>query len=266
MKLYLDPGHGGKDAGASGNGLKEKDITLSIAKHIHSILSSDYKNVSVKMSRSDDKTVSLKQRTNEANNWGADYFLSIHCNSFNGSAQGFEDYIYNKLSDSSKTASYQNKLHKAVLKQNQLKDRAKKKENLHVLRESSMPALLTENGFIDNKHDAKLMKDDSWCKKVAQGHVDGLEKAFNLKRKNNASQSAYRVIAGSFQKKANAESRRDLLNKEDIDAHNDTVTKSGKQWYRVQAGVFTNQKKAENQLTKVKRAGIKDAYIGKEDK
>src|SRR5699024_1744915 len=126
----------------------------------------DYQNINVKMSRTNDKTVSLKRRTNEANNWGADYFLSIHCNSFNGSAKGFEDYIYSGLSNSSKTASYQNTLHKAVLKQNQLKDRGQKKENFHVLRESSMPALLTENGFIDNVHDAERMKKNAWQKKV----------------------------------------------------------------------------------------------------
>lgn len=266
MKLYLDPGHGGTDNGASGNGLQEKDITLAIAQHIRSILNSDYEDVDVKMSRSNDKTVSLNQRTNEANNWGADYFLSIHCNSFNGSAQGYEDFIHSSLSDSSKTASYQNTMHKAVLNQIQLNDRGQKKDNLHVLRESTMPALLTENGFIDNKDDAALMEDDSWRKKVAQGHVDGLEEAFNLNRKQDGSQSVYRIIAGSFQEKNNAENRVDLLQKEDIDAFIDSVTVSGQQWYRVQAGSYESQENAENQLRKVKDAGVDDAYIVREDR
>src|SRR5699024_2545295 len=118
MKLYLDPGHGGSDNGASGNGLKEKDINLEIALKIRSILNSDYKNVEVKMSSTKDSTVSLSERTNEANNWGADYFLSIHCNSFNGSAQGYEDYIHSSLSDASKTAKYQDTMHAKILKVN----------------------------------------------------------------------------------------------------------------------------------------------------
>lgn len=267
MKLYLDPGHGGTDAGASGNGLKEKDITLAIAKYIRSILNKAYQDVDVKMSRTNDKTVSLEQRTSEANKWEADYFLSIHCNSFNGSAQGFESYIHNSLSDSSKTASYQNKLHSAILKQNQLENREKKKDNLHVLRESAMPALLTENGFIDNEQDATLMKDDVWCEKVAQGHVNGLKKAFNLKYKpGEKSQSVHKVIAGSFHKKANAKKQVDLLQKEDVDAFIDQVTISGKQWKRVQAGAFIDQKKAESQLQKVTQTGVKDAYIVREDR
>lgn len=266
MKLYLDPGHGGNDPGAQGKELKEKDVTLAIAKHIHSILTQDYENVSVKMSRTSDKTVSLTQRTDEANNWGADYFLSIHCNSFNGSAKGYEDYIHSSLSSSSKTADYQNTIHKEVVKKNQLNDRGKKKADYHVLRESKMPALLTENGFIDNSHDAALMKQDAWCKKVAQGHVNGLAKTFDLKKKKGSSKTIYRVIAGSFTSKANAKKRADMLKKKDIDAFVDTIMISGKQWYRVQAGAFSDQKHAEKQLKKVIDAGVKDAFIAKENR
>lgn len=94
MKLYLDPGHGGSDPGATGNGLKEKDIALDIALRIRNIILNEYENVQVRMSRSSDKTVSLSQRTNDANNWNADFFLSIHCNAANGSARGYEDFIY----------------------------------------------------------------------------------------------------------------------------------------------------------------------------
>lgn len=182
MKLYLDPGHGGSDNGASSNGLNEKDINLDIALQIRSILNNDYENVEVRMSRTNDSTVSLSQRTNEANNWGAEYFLSIHCNTFNGTAQGYEDYIHSSLSDSSNTARYRDTMHAEIVKVNELSNRGKKKANFHVLRETTMPALLTENGFIDNNHDANLMKEDTWRRKVAQGHVKGLEKAFGLQR------------------------------------------------------------------------------------
>ncbi|GGA88968.1 N-acetylmuramoyl-L-alanine amidase [Ornithinibacillus halotolerans] len=269
MKLYLDPGHGGTDPGAQGNGLREKDINLDIALKIRSLITSQYENVSVKMSRTSDTTKSLTQRTNEANSWNADYYVSIHCNSFNGSAQGYEDYIHSGLADSSQTARYRDILHTEITKVNQLRNRGKKKANFHVLRESTMPAILTENGFIDNNHDAALMRNESWRQKVAQAHVDGIARAFNLK-KNDSSPSPspnviFRIIAGSFQSRKNAENRQALLANNQIDSFIASVTISGKVWYRVQAGAFTSRENAEEHLTIVKRI-VSDAYIVQEQR
>jgi N-acetylmuramoyl-L-alanine amidase len=261
MKLYLDPGHGGSDPGAQGNGLQEKAINLDIALRIRNILLNDYENVVVKMSRTSDSTKSLSQRTTEANDWGADYYLSIHCNAFNGTARGYEDYIHSSLSDSSTTAQYQDIIHAEVMKVNQLEDRGKKKANFHVLRESVMPALLTENGFIDNANDAALMKQSSWRQSVAQGHVNGLAKAFNLKRKPDETGTIYKVIAGSFKSRDNAEERVAYLDSKGIESFVDTVTISGEQWYRVQAGAFSVRENAERRLEEVKNAGIDDAFI-----
>src|SRR5699024_8975317 len=77
VKIFIDPGHGGSDGGAAANGLKEKDVTLKIAKKIRSRLG-NYEGVSTKMSRTTDKYISLTGRTNMANSWNADFFLSIH--------------------------------------------------------------------------------------------------------------------------------------------------------------------------------------------
>ncbi|KQL33931.1 N-acetylmuramoyl-L-alanine amidase [Bacillus sp. FJAT-25509] len=196
FKLYLDPGHGGSDSGAVGNGLKEKDLTLDIALRIRDLLN-NYNDVDVRMSRSTDTDRSLSERTNDANSWGASYFLSVHINSFNTSASGYEDYIYDGLSDTSTSAQYQNILHPEIVKVNSLTDRGKKKANFHVLRESNMPAILTENGFIDNASDAAKLKDPNWRQKVAQGHVNGLVKAFNLTHKTNS--EMHRVIVDGVQ-------------------------------------------------------------------
>lgn len=260
MKLYLDPGHGGHDPGASGNGLQEKNIVLDIALRIRDILQNEYQNVDVKMSRTTDTFVSLEQRTDEANAWGADYFLSIHCDSFNGSAEGYEDYIHDSLPDSSTTAKYQDIMHEEVTAVNRLKDRGQKKANFHVLRESKMPALLTENGFIDNDHDAALMADSSWRHTIARGHVNGLQRAFHLERKQDAG-DLYKVIAGSFKNKQHAVDRANNLQSKGIDAFVDPVKINGEQWYRVQAGAFRNRENAEHRLEEVKKAGIEDAFI-----
>ncbi|WHY66438.1 N-acetylmuramoyl-L-alanine amidase [Neobacillus sp. SuZ13] len=264
MKLYLDPGHGGQDPGAQGHGLDEKDLTLAIALKIRSILQNDYENIDVKMSRSSDTTKSLGQRSSEANAWGADFFLAIHINSGPSSAQGYEDYIYNGLSNSSKAAQYQDIIHAEVIKVNQLQDRGQKKANFHVLRETNMPALLTENGFISNDHDAALMKQSSWIQKVAQGHVNGIAKAFGLIRKPvdpPDDGTLFKVIAGSFKSKENADERVDQLKSKGIESFVDTTKISGVTWYRVQAGAFSSRDNAEDRLTEVKKAGINDAFL-----
>ncbi|API91980.1 sporulation-specific N-acetylmuramoyl-L-alanine amidase [Virgibacillus pantothenticus] len=263
MKIFVDPGHGGSDNGASGNGLFEKNVTLDIATRIRNILINEYENVQVRMSRTTDATVSLTQRTNNANNWGADYFLSIHCNAFNGTARGYEDYIHSSLSSGSQTGQYQDQLHEEITKVNQLSNRGQKKADFHVLRESSMPALLTENGFIDNANDASLMGSTSWRQAVARGHVNGLEQAFNLQKKEN-SNVIFRIIAGSFQSKDNADQLVNMLAAKGIQAFVALVRISGRNWYRVQAGAFSNRTNAENHLERVKKAGVTDAYIIRE--
>ncbi|MBY6273303.1 MAG: N-acetylmuramoyl-L-alanine amidase, partial [Bacillaceae bacterium] len=69
VKVFLDPGHGGNDPGSSGNGLKEKEVTFKIAQKIEQILKNEYEGVSIKWSRKKDETVSLKERTDLANQW-----------------------------------------------------------------------------------------------------------------------------------------------------------------------------------------------------
>ena len=209
VKLYLDVGHGGSDPGAVGNGLKEKDLTLQISKKINDLLK-DYEGITVKMSRSTDKTLSLKQRTDEANKWGADILLSIHINA--GGGTGFESFIYNG-NVSSNTVKYRDTIHNEIMKQLKgVRDRGKKRANFHMLRESKMSAILTENMFIDTKKDADQLKKQSFINKIAQGHVNGIVKLFGLKKKKSASKPStnkgeifYRVVAGSFKNRKNAE-------------------------------------------------------------
>jgi len=92
IRIFIDPGHGGSDSGAVANGLDDKNLTLDIAVRLRAILLGEYRGVEVRLSRETDTTVSLKQRVQMANSWGADYFLSIHINA--GGGTGFESYIY----------------------------------------------------------------------------------------------------------------------------------------------------------------------------
>jgi len=184
VKIFIDPGHGGTDPGAAGNGLKEKDLTLAISKRIESKLK-DYEGVQVKLSRTTDQTVSLKQRTDMANSWGADYLMSVHINA--GGGKGYEDFIFNgKVSN--KTLDFQAAIHSEITKMiPEFHNRGKKRKNLHMVRESNMPAILTETGFIDSPDDSKLLKSVEFLDRVAIGHVNGIVKVFDLKKKANVS-------------------------------------------------------------------------------
>lgn len=181
-KIFIDPGHGESDPGAVANGLKEKDLVLTISRHMRDMLLDEYHDVQVQMSRDSDIYLSLAERATLANAWGADYFVSVHINA--GGGTGFETFIHD--SRSTRSVAYQNVVHPEILNKMDVRDRGKKAANFAVLRLTNMPAILTENLFIDNPSDAKLLKDPAFLQQVARGHVEGIAKAFGLNRKSRA--------------------------------------------------------------------------------
>ena len=91
--IYLDAGHGGKDGGASANGIKEKDITLKIVLKMKKML--EAYECRVELSREKDEYMTLDARTDKANLLRADCLISVHCNSATTpSAKGFESYRF----------------------------------------------------------------------------------------------------------------------------------------------------------------------------
>lgn len=92
-RVVLDPGHGGNDPGATGpTGLKEKDVTLAIAHKVAPVLARN--GVEITLTRDDDRFVTLEERTARANAFGADLFVSIHCNAAeNKTRKGVETYV-----------------------------------------------------------------------------------------------------------------------------------------------------------------------------
>lgn len=165
-KVYMDCGHGGYDSGAIGvNNVLEKNIVLIVGKKVES----KCKNcgIEVRMSRDTDVFKSLNYRTDDANKWGADAFVSIHCNSFNTSAKGLETYCY-KLKYRALADSIHSEIKSAGLYN---LDRGVKEGNLHVVRESNMDACLVELAFIDNIDDVKLLnnKQEEFAVAITKG-------------------------------------------------------------------------------------------------
>jgi N-acetylmuramoyl-L-alanine amidase len=112
LKILIDPGHGGKDPGATRKGsAREKELNLKVAKQVYDILSKE-KNVEVKMTRSDDTFISLGERARLSGKYASDIFVSIHTNAAKRStASGFEVYFRSDKAsddDAAQTAALEN--------------------------------------------------------------------------------------------------------------------------------------------------------------
>lgn len=215
-KIFINCPHGGKDPGAVYGSLTEKHLTYEICLRIVNNLIHNYDNIHVKMFREDDSFYSLDRICKESNRFGSDIFVSPHVNA--GKGTGFESYIFNSNNISSKTVNNQVTIHKSIMdkisKYNVI-DRGSKRANFFVLRNTNAPALLTENMFIDRAEDRKLLQQSTFLKDVADGHVDGIVKVLNLRKKpsTNDGKLFYRVITGSFNERENAEERINELKK-----------------------------------------------------
>lgn len=171
--VFLDPGHGGKDPGAIGHGLKEKDITLDIGLKVGEILKRH--NVEVVYSRTTDVFIELADRANMANKSNVDIFVSIHVNSFtNSNARGVETFSHIGSTKGAVLAKdIQDQL---VLDKIFTVDRGTKTANFAVLRLTKMPAALVELGFISNYYDAEILrnKQSEMAESVAKGILKNL--------------------------------------------------------------------------------------------
>lgn len=268
-KIWIDAGHGGTDGGAGRKPYLEKEHTLKVA-----LLLRDYLNkhfvAEVLMTRTTDKTVSLSGRTNAANRAKADYFISIHFNSGVASGHGYEDYIYNKLSDTSRTETIRTAIHNEVanrvLKKYNIRNRGRKKANFHVLRETSMPAMLAECLFVSNTGDQKIMDNKSFHSDMAAALGEGLAKALKLKKKatpkptpkppTKPKPTLYRVQAGAYKVKKNADDQLRKLKAKGFDCM--VFNRDG--LHVVQCGAYYQKKNAVDTANRIKKAGF-DAFV-----
>lgn len=159
-------------------------LKLSLA--VKRYLEAEYEDVQALLTRSTDVFLELADRTRKANAAGADILVSIHCNA-GGGAGGFESYRYTKSSPGS--IQLQQAIHTEIMREMiayGVTDRGQKSANLHMVRESKMPAVLTENLFIDVAADAAKLKRQEVIDSIAIGHVKGIAKFLGLQKKTVA--------------------------------------------------------------------------------
>ena len=173
------------------------------------------------------KNVLLADRTNKANSWGADFYLSIHHNGGikGGSGGGVVAYVYTKVDK--ETKDWQKKLYNEIIKKTGLKGNRSTplaSADLHECRETKMPAVLLECGFMDSKTDVPIIITDDFADKVATACVSVIVSKGGLKAKkvesSTATKKLYKVQVGAFENKKNAE---DLVAKLKKDGYKPTI-------------------------------------------
>jgi N-acetylmuramoyl-L-alanine amidase len=186
--IVVDPGHGGKDAGTNSkkDGYEEKELTLETAFLIADSLK--YLGYKVVLTRKQDTYVSLETRSELANTLHADLFVSIHYNySESQEAQGIEIFYYKEEKTPLSNRVAQSKalgqdVLKTIVKQTGADSRGVKQANFAVVRETKMPAILIEGGFLSNTAERTRIHDPKYRLGLAQGIAQGIDAYLRVRK------------------------------------------------------------------------------------
>lgn len=282
--IMLDAGHGGRDPGAVYNGRQEKDDTLALTLAVGEILQG--RGIDVLYTRTTDVYESPYQKAMEANEAGADFFVSIHRNSYptDNTVSGVETLAYDKSGLKLQMAENINEQLEAIGFVNL---GVKERPGLVVLRRTRMPAVLVEAGFINSDTDNQLFDEnfDDIALAIAEGILDTLQanglienntvsdnnsgntentpgqRNTSNRPDNNSEHSGgfpqYTVQAGAFRNGAYA----DRLQKELLEQDFPAVTSQGGGLYRVTVGTFPTLDEAADMERRLKRAGYQTVIV-----
>ena len=177
--ICIDPGHGGSDRGAYNHnmGLAEKDVTLDISLRLAEILKK--RGYTPVLTRTTDRDVTyagspdrdeLAARNTIAEKRNASLFISIHINaSVNGSANGISTHWYK-----SKDRDLAEEIQLQLVNKTGRKDRGIARDRFFVLRNTELPSVLVEAGFISNQEEAALLCNDEYRQRIAESIAEGL--------------------------------------------------------------------------------------------
>lgn len=261
--IYLSAGHGGKEPGAVGYGLIEKEINLQTLLGCKDVL--ERHGVKVFASRTKDEDDDVYEEVREAIASGVDLAVSFHTNA--GGGDGFEAYCNPSNPDGVRFSKLVEK-HVKALGQNSrgVKDGT----HLYFIRKTPMTAVLLECFFIDNDKDNNIGDTKAKQRALGVAYAKAILEYMGIAYKGNApakpapsgpSKKLYRVQAGAYAKKTGAEKQVKALKDAGLDGAISYSTKD--KLYRVQAGAYTVYANAEKMRDKVIAAGFA-AFISEE--
>jgi len=186
IKIFIDQGHnptGYHNTGAVGFGLYEQDITYQVGVYLAEMLNSDPR-FEARLSRpapdtvlGTDNTTSLAERVRMANQWPANYFISIHANAnVNPNVNGTEVYVYRLYTQANWLA--EQVLDGIVETVGTNNNGVRANPSLYVLRRTNMPAILVEMAYLTNASDAEKLRDNQY--EFAQGIFTGIMRYFGF--------------------------------------------------------------------------------------
>ena len=187
MKIMLDAGHGMNTAGkrTPDNSMREfeyNNVVAQIAKNLFL----EYEGVQIDFAHDPlgERDVPLFTRVQKANRWPADIYISIHANASGNdwsNAVGIETFHYIAASESSKKLAAI--VQKKLIEKTNRRDRGVKQADFQVIRETKMPAILVEGGFMTNREEAELLKTNSYRLLCAEAIVEAVVELYRLKKK-----------------------------------------------------------------------------------
>lgn len=258
MKICLDAGHGGSDPGAVYESRQEKNDVLKLTLVVGRILKEH--GITVVYTRTTDTFNKPNEKANKANELKADYFISFHRNSSNlaNTAKGIEILVKNNsgIRETMARNIYMNLVNLGFYNRGIIV-----RNNLAVLNQTSMPALLLEVGFINSEVDNKLF--DSKFNQIAYGIAKGILTTLNIPFKDKFANPvkdkrilSYNVLIGSFKNNENA----NALNKKLVKSGFSPAIHKSNNLFKVQIGPFTNLSEAKKMQVKLIKLGF-DAVI-----
>lgn len=176
VTVMIDPGHGGNDPGTTSGTVDEKDITLDIALLVKEYL--EECNVSVLLTREDDTYIDKYDRAELANEKNVDLFVSIHCNYLedNPGISGVETYYMENARNGMEFATA---VHNNILSVTGANDMYVRTNDFVVIKNTLMPAILVETGYLSNAEDVRLLSTDEYKQKMAYGIAAGIVEYLN---------------------------------------------------------------------------------------
>lgn len=275
-KVWLDAGHGGTDSGAVANGLVEKKLNLVSTLECRSVLESH--NIEVGMTRTGDSTHSISQRCSMANNWKAEYFVSIHHNCASGNngdgAEAIHSIAYGKGEELAKHIV--NSIHDHTGQNLRPTPTFAKKNSsgtdyYGVIRGTSMTAVIVECAFL-NSTDRFIVDTVEEQKAMGVAIAKGILKFLGIQYKgdntvkpqtpsvSNDKVQWYKPCVGSFSVEKNALDQVDKLKKEKISSAYYMFSPTVKM-YRVYGGAFRDKTLADKQISQLKSLGYKGTFL-----
>ena len=265
MKICINPGHSASGVGVGAIGLlNESDENRKVSNELVRLLkeNSNHQIIVADFNGSDNYIKAYKF----ANSNKVDLFVSIHFNSGandkggNGKSAGTETLVYS-LKGAPKEATRVN----ANIVKLGFRDRGiKTRPDLSVLKNTSMPAMLVECCFVDDKDDVNLYNYKTMAKAIAEG-ILGKSISSNVPTPNPPASNGelyYRAVSGSFKGKENALDRKAKLDKAGFTGvFLDAFVKDGVTWYRVVAGSFKDKVLAEKRVADLKSKGYDGGFV-----